>query len=252
MNPRLGNQTGIFYFPSLRIPSMAESSKILAIDTSSTLCSIALLFKGRVLIRQTQAAKQAALSLLPMVEQLLNESAVPLRELDAIAIASGPGSFTGLRIGIGAVQGLSMSAQVPVISVSNLAVACYSATKRSTCDAAIGCFHAREQEVYFGAYAANTDLGVVLIGAEQVASIAELDFDRKAAATFKGWVGVGDAWNEQVALEKRLGIKMARTSLENEIDIEDLCALAELRWRANDILDPQHVQPNYIKEQLDY
>ena len=80
---------------------MNESSKILAIDTSSTLCSVALLFEGRVLIRQTQAAKQTALFLLPMVEQLLNESAVPLRELDAIAIASGPGSFTVLSIGVG-------------------------------------------------------------------------------------------------------------------------------------------------------
>jgi hypothetical protein len=45
---------------------------------------------------------------------------------------------------------------------------------------------------------------------------------------------------------------VTRANLENELDIEDLCALAQLRWRANDILAPQDVQPNYIKEQLDY
>lgn len=231
---------------------MNESGKILAIDTSSTLCSVALMLEGRVIIRQTQAAKQTALSLLPMVEELLSESAIPLSRLDGIAIASGPGSFTGLRIGIGAVQGLSMAAGIPVIALSNLAVACYSATKRSTCDAAIGCFHARDQEVYFGAYAQSAELGVALIGAEQVVPIPKLDFDQGVAATFKDWAGVGDAWSESEALEKRLGIGIRVSSLDNELDIEDLCALAELRWRAGDILDPQHVQPNYIKEQLDY
>lgn len=231
---------------------MTNSGKILVIDTSSTLCSVALLLEGRVLIRQTRVARQAALSLLPMVEELLNESALTLQMLDGIAIASGPGSFTGLRIGIGAVQGLSMAAQIPVISLSNLAVACYSAIKRSPCDGAIACFHARDQEVYFGAYAANIELGVVLVGTEQVAPITELDFDQKLAATFKGWASVGDAWSERVALEKRLGINARVSTLENGLDIEDLCALADLRWRAGDILAPQLVQPNYIKEQLDY
>ncbi|MFT4888152.1 MAG: tRNA threonylcarbamoyladenosine biosynthesis protein TsaB [Pseudohongiellaceae bacterium] len=231
---------------------MTESCKILAIDTSSALCTVALLLEGRVLIRQTQTAKQAALSLLPMVDELLSESALALSALDGIAIASGPGSFTGLRIGIGAVQGLSMAAQIPVISLSNLAVACYSAIKRSTCNAAIACFHARDEEVYFGAYAANTELGVVLVGAEQVARITKLNFDQRLAATFKCWTGVGDAWSESVTLEKRLGLNVIESTLENELQIEDLCALADLRWRAGDVLDPQHVQPNYIKEQLDY
>jgi tRNA threonylcarbamoyladenosine biosynthesis protein TsaB len=231
---------------------MTESAKILAIDTSSALCTVALLLEGRVLIRQTQTAKQAALSLLPMVQELLSESTLPLSALDGIAIASGPGSFTGLRIGIGAVQGLSMAAQIPVISLSNLAVACYSAIKRSTCNGAIACFHARDEEVYFGAYTANTELGVVLVGAEQVAPIAKLDFDLRLAAEFKHWTGVGDAWSKSVTLEKRLGLKVIGSTLENELRIEDLCALADLRWRAGDVLDPQYVQPNYIKEQLDY
>jgi tRNA A37 threonylcarbamoyladenosine modification protein TsaB len=145
-----------------------------------------------------------------------------------------------------------MAAQIPVIALSNLAVACHSAIKRSTCHAAIACFHARDKEVYFGAYAANTELGVVLVGAEQVAPITKLNFDRRLAATFKCWTGIGDAWSESVTLEKRLGLNVIESTLENELQIEDLCALADLRWRAGDVLDPQHVQPNYIKEQLDY
>ncbi|MFT4813017.1 MAG: tRNA threonylcarbamoyladenosine biosynthesis protein TsaB [Paracoccaceae bacterium] len=231
---------------------MTESGKILAIDTSSALCTVALLLEGRVRVRQTQTAKQAALSLLPMVEELLSEAALPLSALDGIAIASGPGSFTGLRIGIGAVQGLSMAAQIPVIALSNLAVACFGAIKRSTCNAAIACFYARDGEVYFGAYAANTELGVVLIGTEQVAPITKLDFDQSLGATLKHWTGVGDAWSESVTLEKRLGLNVIKGTLGNELHIEDLCGLANLRWRAGDVLDPQHVQPNYIKEQLDY
>lgn len=231
---------------------MTESAKILAIDTSSAICSVALLIEGRVLIRQTLAAKQTALSLLPMVEELLSESCIPLHTLDAIAVASGPGSFTGLRIGIGAVQGLSLAARIPVIALSNLAIGCYSAIKRSGCDAAIGCFHARDQEVYFGAYAASTELGVTLIGAEQVAPIAKLDLEQGVVARIKNWTTMGDAWDEKVALENRLGIDTQLFTLENELDIGDLCALAELRLRAGDILDSQHVQPNYIKEQLDY
>lgn len=231
---------------------MTESTKILAIDTSSSLCTVALLFEGRVLVRQTLAAKQAALSLLPMVQELLSESSIPLNVLDGIAVASGPGSFTGLRIGIGAVQGLGLAAGIPVIALSNLAVICYSATKHSSCDTAIGCFHARDHEVYFGAYAASSELGVVGIGEEQVTPISKLELEYGVADTLTSCAGVGDGWNEKLALEKRLGIDAQVITLENDLDIADLCALAELRFRSGDVLDAQYVQPNYIKEQLDY
>lgn len=231
---------------------MNDSEKILAIDTSSPICTVALMCEGKMIIRQTQAARQAALSLLPMVEDLLKESKLSLNELDAIAVASGPGSFTGLRIGIGVVQGLSTAAKLPVVALSNLAVASFAAIRHFPSGAALACFHAREQEMYFAAYIADAELGVVVVGAEQVATIAELDFELRVAANHEPWVAVGDGWSEKIALESQFGVSVAQLTLENELDMESLCVLATLNLRAGNSKTPQDVQPNYIKEQLDY
>lgn len=95
-------------------------TRILALDSSTDACSVALLQHHQVLERFELAARSHTQQLLPMVDELLAEAGCSLSSVDALAFAQGPGSFTGLRIGLGIVQGLAFARDLPVIGVSTL------------------------------------------------------------------------------------------------------------------------------------
>lgn len=101
-------------------------TRILAIDTSSAWCSVALsLDDAAPLVRHQKVSMGASQLLLPWVEELLSEASIELSSLDAIAIGIGPGAFTGVRLGVAAVQGLATATKLPVLPVASLdAIAC--------------------------------------------------------------------------------------------------------------------------------
>lgn len=95
--------------------------KILALESSAKAASCAVLSEGALLASAWQATGLThSRTLLPMVEDMLKNSELTVQDMDAIAIAAGPGSFTGLRIGISAVKGLAWAADKPCIPVSTL------------------------------------------------------------------------------------------------------------------------------------
>ncbi|HBK43249.1 MULTISPECIES: tRNA (adenosine(37)-N6)-threonylcarbamoyltransferase complex dimerization subunit type 1 TsaB [unclassified Polynucleobacter] len=96
-------------------------TRILAIDTSSAWCSVALSLSDAVpLVRHQKVSAGASQLLLPWVDELLSEASIELTSLDAIAIGVGPGAFTGVRLGVAAVQGLAIATRLPVLPVSSL------------------------------------------------------------------------------------------------------------------------------------
>ena len=95
--------------------------RILAIDTSSAWCSVALsLGEVEPAFKHQPVATGASQLLLPMIEQMLQDSKLAMADLDAIAIGIGPGAFTGVRLGVAAAQGLALAANLPVIPVTSL------------------------------------------------------------------------------------------------------------------------------------
>lgn len=94
--------------------------KLLALDTSSEGCSAALLVDGEISERFELAPRGHTRLLMPMVRELLAEKNLAPAELDALAFARGPGSFTGVRIATGVVQGLAWGLDIPVVPVSSL------------------------------------------------------------------------------------------------------------------------------------
>ena len=96
-------------------------TRILAIDTSTAWCSVALSLDDEVPILQHELVSAGASQLvLPWVQALLQQANIKLNELDAIAVGIGPGAFTGVRLGVAAVQGLAISCDLPIVPVASV------------------------------------------------------------------------------------------------------------------------------------
>ena len=125
--------------------------KILALDTSTELCSAALWLDGELLVREELAGQRHSELILSMVQGLLVEAGADLKSLDGIAFGEGPGSFTGLRIGCGVVQGLAFGADLQVAGVCTL----LAMAEASGATRVISCLDARMGEVYHAVYEKN-------------------------------------------------------------------------------------------------
>jgi tRNA threonylcarbamoyladenosine biosynthesis protein TsaB len=94
---------------------------ILNIETSTPVCSIALAENDNILaLRESTEEKSHAGNLAVFIEEILNEKKISVQDLDAIAIGKGPGSYTGLRIGVATAKGLAYGAKIPLVAVSTL------------------------------------------------------------------------------------------------------------------------------------
>ena len=93
--------------------------KILALDTATEACSAALYIDGDIQERFEIAPRVHTKLLLPMIDSLMAEAELRPQQLDAIAFGCGPGSFTGVRIATGVMQGIAYGADLPVVPVSH-------------------------------------------------------------------------------------------------------------------------------------
>ncbi len=100
-----------------------QPHNLLTFDTSTTCCSVALIARGSLVGEDTRSGpgNYSAL-LLSMIDRLLRDAALAIGELDCIAVAQGPGSFTGLRVGISTAQGIGFAINKPLIGVSTLEI----------------------------------------------------------------------------------------------------------------------------------
>lgn len=122
--------------------------KILALDTSTEYCSLALWLDGAVLSKEVLAGQKHTELLLPMLQEMLAESGLALTQLDGFAFGAGPGSFTGLRIACGIVQGLAFATDLPVIGISTLE----AMAQKVGASHVMTALDARMGEIYYAAY----------------------------------------------------------------------------------------------------
>ncbi len=119
---------------------------LLALDTSTTTAFVALHSNGHFYEQSQDVPRQHALRILPMIEALLSEATLTVKELDGIVFGRGPGSFTGLRIAASVTQGLAFAHDLPVYPVSTLAAIVEAAASKNPVLAVID---ARMNEVYW-------------------------------------------------------------------------------------------------------
>ena len=170
--------------------------KLLALETSTEACSVAISLDGKIHERVDHGQHHSDV-ILGMVQQVLAESGLSLKQLDAIAFSRGPGSFTSLRIGAGVVQGLAFGANLPVVPVSSLAVLAQSVDAPKV----LAAFDARMNQVYWGEYVRD-DKGLMrLTGTEIVIAPAAVPLSEGS-----GWIGAGSGWDQYASvLTTRLG-----------------------------------------------
>ncbi|PXZ05912.1 tRNA (adenosine(37)-N6)-threonylcarbamoyltransferase complex dimerization subunit type 1 TsaB [Gilliamella apicola] len=217
-------------------------STILAIDTSTEACSVALFYRNEITHDFMISARDHTKKILPMVDNILNQSGCTLSQLDAIAFAQGPGSFTGVRIGIGVAQGLALGIDKPMIGVSTLmtlAQGCYRTTGSTKVIPAID---ARMGEVYLGQYQYQNQewqaiIAECVIKPEYVKSkIQYIDNNYYLAGT--GWQTYPNMLPE---------IKQSEVWLP---EAQDLVVIAHKKWLKNDVVKVEDVEPTYLRNEV--
>lgn len=218
--------------------------KILAFDTSSKACSVALQHGDQTKILHEMAVSQPARHILPMINTLLNDCALKLNQLDAIAYGCGPGSFTGIRIASSIAQGLGHVIQVPIISISSMAAIAQTAFLEHQWDKLLVAVNARENQLYWSTYAVKNDC-VELIGQESVCTPEETNLLYHEAGK-SAWYGIGDAWEKYSA---KL-IKHQPEAINSTIipSAQAILKLAAIKLAKKDWIFAKQAVPSYIHE----
>jgi len=227
--------------------------RILALDTASGQCSAALLLGDELRSRAVLTAREHAALILPMVDALLAEAGMTLRQLDGIAFGRGPGSFTGLRIAASVTQGLAAGAGLPVLPVSDLRALAEQARRTAIEPPAGGafqilaCMDARMGEVYWASFdgrGAHPDMALQgeAVGAPETLPVA---------LAGKVWRAVGRGIGAYPQLCKRLGTPASCCLPEAEPHAEDVARLAA--WdvdHGHPLQDAVSAQPVYLRDRV--
>jgi tRNA threonylcarbamoyladenosine biosynthesis protein TsaB len=190
---------------------------ILALDTSTEACSAALYLDGEIQSQYQLAPREHSRLILKMIDDLLKESNLSVASLDAIAFGRGPGSFMGLRIAAGVVQGIAFAHDIPVIPVSTLKAIAQGAFEETQNKYVLATIDARMDEVYWGAYTLDDSkpesVSWKLIDEECVISPEKIQLSEMLADKNISWVAAGSGWknyadrilvNEDFSLNKML------------------------------------------------
>jgi len=244
--------------------SIAATGKIalmnvLVIDTSTEYCSAALWLDGRVQAFRVLAGQRHSSLLLPMVDELLREAGLTLRQLDGIGYGAGPGSFTGLRIACAVTQGLAFGADLPVVGVSTLeSIAEQAGTGRvvrpdlpeGACLAAyplrvLTVLDARMAEVYWAAYEQAGE-GWHTVSEPQLALPESV-----SVPGGDGWVGAGNGFAVRgEALRPRLAKQLVQIDDTLMPDAAAMAPLAAAAFARGEGVDAALAAPIYLRDKV--
>lgn len=228
--------------------------KLLAIDTSTEGCSVALLNGSELLHLDEVCPQQHSKRVLPMVQQLLTESGFSLQQLDGIVFGRGPGSFTGVRIGVGVTQGLAFGADIPVYGVSTLAAMAQAAFRLHGAKQVIPAIDARMAEIYLGFFALNDVTQAPQILMQEVA--AEIAIKPTALTTcplIGDCVGVGTGWQTYRQPMSSWSAAWGAVQISDQIlypSAQDMLALAVPAFAAGKFVAAELAEPVYVRDEV--
>jgi len=227
---------------------------LLALDASTEVCSVALMFNGKIVSRFELCPQSHSLVLLPMVDEVLKESGCQLAELDGLVFGQGPGSFTGVRIGIGVAQGLAFSANLPLVGVSTLQTMAQVAFEQQQQSLVISAIDARMSEVYNGFYQLDENGIMQPLLAESVMApelLSEHLQNKLAEKNVTQAYGVGTGW--QAYEDKLSSLKVNQGEPEVLFpNAEAMLMIGLAKFKAGKSVSAENAQPVYVRDTVSW
>jgi len=219
--------------------------KLLALDTSSLACSVALQVDDVTVARHEEQAREHTRILVPMIEEVLAEAGARTADLDAVVLGNGPGSFIGMRIGTSVAQGLAHGAGIRIAPVSSMLAVAAQVIADDGAEAVAVCQDAHMNEVYLGLYAAGCGGLPELVGDERIHDLSvicelELEAGRFTAAGF--------GWQRYPGLLETNRPLLAAVSRVSHPSARHLLAAGRTLAESGATVDPQNVVPAYLRQ----
>lgn len=219
--------------------------KILAVDTATEACSAALYIDGNIQERFAIAPREHTKLLLPMVDALMAEAGLKAQQLDAIAFGCGPGSFTGVRIATGVMQGIAYGADLPVVPVSTLAAIAQACLQKTTHNTIFTAVDARMQEIYWAVYQRDAEGYAQLLGQEAVQPASAVDGLQKQA------YGIGSGWETyQQELMQRLAPQVIGFDADYLPHSADIALLGAVGMQRQQAVSVGQAMPVYLRDKV--
>ncbi len=244
---------------------------ILTLECSTSTCSVALQIKEHCTSLIEHTPQTHSQKILPMIDQLLAEQALTIKQLDAIAFGRGPGSFTGLRIAASITQGLAFAADLPVIAVSSLATLAQSSVdeilksttqKLSGSDYILAVLDARIDEIYGAWFQCDEHGAMVACSDEFLLSPELVAFPQHLTAlatpnSGARWFAVGSGCAYGAAdFAKGSGKTLTLLSQCNaafpriEPDAKSMLILANAAWQRGEYVSAEQALPIYLRDKV--
>lgn len=170
------------------------SVNLLALDTSTEACSAALLIDGEIKQHYQVAPREHTHLILNMIDDLLSSAGLTSSDINVMAFGRGPGSFMGVRVAAGVIQGIAFAHSIPVVPVSTLAAMASVAMEETGQAKVLTAIDARMKEVYWGAYQKSETGSCILLGEECVVAPENVPIPAEGewVAAGTGWASYGD------------------------------------------------------------
>lgn len=219
--------------------------KILAFETATEACSVALYIDGEVHERFDVVPKQHTALALPWAEQLLAEAGIKKSQIDAIGVGIGPGAFTGVRLAVALVQGIALALDKPVLPVSTLAALAMQGVDLKP-DTILAAIDARMGEIYCAAFQVDKD-GLVSSVSEEVV-IAPDAYRHPGEHPV---VGVGTGFSAiNNTLQSNLGPLLLHCRADALPHASDIARIAARDFKLGKMISPDFLEPAYLRNKV--
>jgi tRNA threonylcarbamoyladenosine biosynthesis protein TsaB len=213
---------------------------LLALDASTEALSLALSYNNKIYRHFEECPQQHSQKILPLIEQILADAGCQLKDLDGLVFGRGPGSFTGVRIGVAVAQGLAYSGNLQLAGVSTLQAMAQQAFAQTTAKQVLVAIDARMGEVYLCNYTRGENNQAVALSEETVIKPELIEGD------YQGVLAVGTGWKTYSDVAEKLSLNVnADITLPHA---EYMLSTGAEQFEAGQVVNAADAQPQYVRD----